>query len=55
MMAEKIATLKRTSIWDLVPYPPCVRSITFKWVYKVKSCSDGSLERYKARFVACDF
>jgi hypothetical protein len=34
-----------------VPCHPRVRSITCKWVYKVKTRSDGSLERYKARLV----
>jgi hypothetical protein len=38
-----------------VPCPPYVRLITCKWVYKVKTRSDGSLECYKARLVACDF
>jgi hypothetical protein len=54
-MAEQIAALERTGTWDLVPCPPCVRPITCKWVYKVKTRSDGSLERYKARLVARDF
>jgi hypothetical protein len=38
-----------------VPCPPRVRAITCKWVYKVKTRFDGSLERYKTRLVARDF
>jgi hypothetical protein len=46
-MAGEIAALERTDTWDFVPCPPRVRPITCKWVYKVKTRSDGSLERYK--------
>jgi hypothetical protein len=55
MMAEEIAALEWTGMWDLVPCPPRVRPITCKWVYKVKTHSDGSLERYKTRLVARSF
>jgi hypothetical protein len=54
-MAEEIAALEWTSMWDLLPCPPRVRPITCKWVYKVKTRSDGSLKRYKARLVARGF
>jgi hypothetical protein len=54
-MAKEIAALERTSTWDLVPCPPRIRPITCKWVYKVKTRSNSSLERYKARLVARGF
>jgi hypothetical protein len=55
VIAEETAALERTDTWDLVPNPPHIRSITCKWVYKVKTHSDGSLESYKARIVARGF
>jgi hypothetical protein len=54
-MVKEIATLEWTGMCDLVPCPPRVRLITCKWVYKVKTRSDGSLERYKACLVGRGF
>jgi hypothetical protein len=54
-MTEESTALDRTDMWDLVPCPPCVRPITCKWIYKVKTRFDGSLECYKAHLVAHGF
>jgi hypothetical protein len=44
---REIAALKCTSTWYLVLLPSSASTITCKWVYKIKSFSDVSIERYK--------
>jgi hypothetical protein len=54
-MEEEIHALKQNQTWDLVPKPKDVKPISCKWVYKVKTRANGSIERYKARLVAREF
>jgi transposase InsO family protein len=54
-MEEEIKALNENQTWDLVPRPKDVKPISCKWVYKVKTRPDGSIERYKARLVARGF
>ena len=54
-MEEEIDALKQNETWDLVPKLKDVKPISCKWVYKIKSRPDGSIERYKAHLVARGF
>ena len=39
-------------VWDVVPRLEGKSVVTSKWIYKIKHAADGSIEKYKARFVA---
>ena len=54
-MKEDINALEKNQTWELVPKPRDVKLISLKWVYKIKTRSNGLIERYKARLVAREF
>ena len=45
----------KNDVWDVVPRTKGKSVITSKWIYKIKHAADGSIEKYKARFVARGF
>ena len=45
----------KNDVWDVVPRLEGKSIVTSKWIYKIKHVVDGSLEKYKARFVARGF
>ena len=51
-MDKEIHALETTQTWVLTPLPLGKIPIDCKWVYRVKLNPNGSVKRYKARFVA---
>ena len=45
----------KKDVWDVVPRPERKLVVTSEWIYKIKHAADGSIEKYKARFVARGF
>jgi hypothetical protein len=54
-MDLEYSTLINNKTWQLVPYPRSKNIIDYKWVYKIKRKTYGSIDRYKARLVAKGF
>ena len=52
---DELDALSKTHTWDLVDLPPRKFAVGCKWVFKTKTCADGSVERYKARLVVKGF
>ena len=48
-------SLEKNKTWLLTPLPPNRKSISSKWIFKIKTKADGSLDKYKARLVARGF
>jgi hypothetical protein len=54
-LRDEYEALLSNSTWDLVPRPPRANVVTDKWIFKHKLKMDGSLDRYKARWVLWGF
>jgi hypothetical protein len=51
-MVEEYESIMQNDVWEVVPRPDGKPVISSKWIYKIKYVADGSIEKYKARFVA---
>ena len=54
-MKDELDALYKNHTWDLVTLLPRKSVIGCKWIYKIKTCSDRSIKRYKTRLVAKGF
>jgi hypothetical protein len=54
-MMEEYNSIMKNDVWEVVPRPEGKSVVTSRWLYKLKHVADGSIEKYKARFVAWVF
>ena len=54
-MKEKMESMAKNQVWELVHLPEGAKPISSKWVYKTKRNASGKVERFKARLVAKGF
>ena len=54
-MVDEYDSIVNNSAWEIVPRPVDKSVVGSRWIYKVKQVADGSVEKYKARFVARGF
>ena len=54
-MVEEYQSIIKNDVWEIVPIPKDKSLVSSKWIFKTKHSADGSIQNYKARFVARGF
>ena len=54
-MVEEYDSVMKNQVWVVMSRPEGKKVVGSKWIYKVKHAADGSVEKYKAHFVAKGF
>ena len=54
-MTEEYQLIMKNDVWDILPKQKNKSVVSLKWIYKIKHVVDGSIQKYKARFVAIGF
>ena len=52
---EEYQSIMKNDVWEIVPRLKGKSVVTSRWLYKIKHGADGSIEKYKVRFVARGF
>ena len=45
-------SILKNDVWEVVPRPKNNLVVSSKWIFKTKNSVDGSIEKFKERFVA---
>jgi hypothetical protein len=51
-MTEELSALVDNKTWSIMPLLEGKHAVGCRWIFKTKFNSDGTIERYKARFLA---
>ena len=54
-MIKEYQCIIKNDFWDVVPIPKDKSLVSSKWIFKTKHSIDGSIEIFRARFVARGF
>ena len=52
---DEYHSIMKNNVWEIVPRPEGKSVVNSWWIYKLKYAADGSVEKYKARFIAQGF
>jgi hypothetical protein len=52
---EEYKSILKNNVWDIVLRPKDKSMVSSKWIYQIKHAVDGSVEKFKERFVARGF
>lgn len=54
-MVDEYKSIMKNDVWEIVPRPEGKSVVSSKWIFKIKHSADGSIEKFRARFVAQGF
>ena len=52
---KEYSSIMKNDVWKVVSRPKGKSVVTSRWLYKIKHVANGSIEKFKARFVARRF
>jgi hypothetical protein len=55
VMMKEYMSIMKNDVWEVMSRPEGKSVVTFEWIYKIKNATDGSIDKFKERFVARGF